>query len=78
MLSLHKYFFNVRLLTLFAIEVLFMICYNVLVSDQMIENPFICDMGKGNELHVEDFNFEIITSLCGDLKMLHFDTNPIS
>ena len=35
------------------------------------------DMIKGNESLVENFNFNFLTPLYHNLKMLHFDANPI-
>ena len=37
----------------------------------------ICDMIKGNESLVENFNFYFLTPLSHHLKMLHFDANPL-
>ena len=38
----------------------------------------ICDMIKGNESLVENFNLYFLTPLSHTLKMLHFDANPIT
>ena len=38
----------------------------------------ICDMIKGNESLVENFNFNFLTPLSYNFKMLHFDANPIT
>ena len=35
-------------------------------------------MIKGNESLVENFNFYFLTPLYHNLKMLHFDANPIT
>ena len=37
-----------------------------------------CDMIKGNESLVENFNFNFLTPLSYNPKMLHFDANPIT
>ena len=37
-----------------------------------------CDMIKGNESLVENFNFYFLTPLSHHFKMLHFDANPIT
>ena len=37
----------------------------------------ICDMIKGNESLVENFNFNFFTPLSHSFKMLHFDENPL-
>ena len=38
----------------------------------------ICDMIKGNESLVENSNFYFLTPLSQNIKMLHFDVNPIT
>ena len=38
--------------------------------------PFICDMIKGNESLVKNFNFYFLTLLSHNFKLLHFDANP--
>ena len=38
----------------------------------------ICDMIKGNESLVENFNFYFLTPLSKNFKLLHFDANPIT
>ena len=37
-----------------------------------------CDMIKGNESLVKIFNFYFLTLLSHNIKMLHFDANPIT
>ena len=37
----------------------------------------ICDMIKGNESLVENFDFNFLTPHSHDFKMLHFDANPL-
>ena len=38
----------------------------------------ICDTIEGNESLVENFNFYFLTPLSKNLKMLHFDANPLT
>ena len=38
---------------------------------------FICDIIKGNESLVENFNFNFLTPLSHNFKMLNIDVNPI-
>ena len=38
----------------------------------------ICDMIKGNESLVENFNSYFLTPLSRNVKVLHFDANPIT
>ena len=38
----------------------------------------ICDMIKGNESLVENFNFYFLAPLSHNFKMLHFDAHPIT
>ena len=37
-----------------------------------------CGMIKGNESLVDNIYFYFLTPLCHNLKMLHFDANPIT
>ena len=37
-----------------------------------------CDMIKGNESLVENFNFYFLAPLSHNFNMLHFDPNPIT
>ena len=46
-------------------------------SKFMIMN-IICDTIKGNESLVENSNFYFLTPLSHNLKILHFDANPIT
>ena len=38
----------------------------------------ICDTIEGNESLVENFNFNFLTPLSKNFKMLHFDANPVT
>ena len=44
----------------------------------VIVEKHICDMIKGNESLVENYNFYFLTPLFQNLKMLHVDANPIT
>ena len=46
--------------------------------DRALNSIPICDMIKGNESHVENFNFCFLTPFSHNFKMLHFESNPIT
>ena len=52
------------------------------LGQKEIEQDFhqitICDMIKGNESLVENFNFYFLAPLSQNFNMLHFDPNPIT
>ena len=49
-----------------------------LIEIGKIPNALICDMIKGNESLVGNFNFYFLTPLSHNFKILYFDANPIT